>query len=249
MQEKLNTNQKLQHYAKQLNIENNNNVFFQQVDYKVAYTVQPKGGGKDLHIKFESDAGVLLLDEIATAVLLKPIVKAQEAESVQTNEQLPQEVEQVKLEAEKLRAAPDKQGMDRLNSELLEEEQVQKTLSPVAKEHVSEQVSTPSLPPASTTKQAAPSFDCSKAKKPTDMTVCANPELVALDVKNMKHYKNAKAIDANTTKAIFKASIKSKYACGTAVDCIKKVYQQSILKYRCVAAGKEVECGADTASQ
>jgi hypothetical protein len=29
----------------------------------------------------------------------------------------------------------------------------------------------------------------------------------------------------------------------------KKVYQQSILNYGCVAAGKEVDCGADTASQ
>jgi uncharacterized protein len=141
---------------------------------------------------------------------------------------------------------PHKQGMDRLNSELLEEEQVQKALSPVAKEHLSEQVATQSLPSANTTKQTAPSFDCSKAKKPTDMTVCANPELVALDLKNMKLYKNAKSRDATTTKAIFKASIKSKYACGTAVDCIKKVYQQSILNYGCVAAGKEVDCGAET---
>jgi hypothetical protein len=41
------------------------------VGYKVAYTVQPNGGGKELHIKFESDDGVHLLDEIATAALLK----------------------------------------------------------------------------------------------------------------------------------------------------------------------------------
>ena len=176
---------KIAQYAKQLTIENNDNVFFQRVGYKVAYTVQPNGGGKELHIKFESDAGVHLLDEIATAALLKPTLTGLEAESVQTNEQPPQEVDPVKPEAEqviseadKLKALPDKQGRDRLNSELLEEEQVQKTLPPVAKEHVSEQVATQSLPLASTTKQTAPSFDCSKAKKPTDMTVCANPELV-----------------------------------------------------------------------
>jgi len=247
---------KIAQYAKQLNVENNNNVFFQQVGYKVAYTVQPNGGGKELHIKFESDAGVHLLDEIATAVLLKPTLTGLEAESVQTNEQPQKEVEPVKpeaeqviSEAEKLKALPDKQGRDRLNSELLEEEQVQKTLPPVAKEHVSEQVATQSLPLASTTKQTAPSFDCSKAKKPTDMAVCANPELAALDLKNMELYKNAKSRDAPTTKAIFKASIKSKYACGTAVDCIKKVYQQSILNYGCVAAGKEVDCSADAALQ
>ena len=81
------------------------------------------------------------------------------------------------------------------------------------------------------------------------MTVCANPELVALDLKNMKRYKNAKSIDATITKEIFKASIKSKYACGTEVDCIKKVYQKSILNYGCVAAGKDLDCGADADSQ
>jgi uncharacterized protein len=54
------------------------------------------------------------------------------------------------------------------------------------------------------------------------MTICANPELVALDLKNMKLYKNAKSKDETTTKAIFKASIKSKYACGAVVDCKKK---------------------------
>jgi hypothetical protein len=114
--------------------------------------VQPNGGGKELHIKFESEAGVHLLDEIATAALLKPTLTGQEAESVQTNEQPPQEVEpvkpeaeQVKSEAEKLKAMPDKQGIDRLNSELLEEEQDQKALSSVAKEHVSEQVTTASF--------------------------------------------------------------------------------------------------------
>jgi hypothetical protein len=145
---------KIAQYAKQLNIANNNNVFFQQVEYKVVYTVQPNGGGKELHIKFESEAGVHLLGEIATAALLKPTLTGQEAESVQTNEQPPPqevepvkpEAEQVKSEAEKLKAMPDKQGIDRLNSELLEEEQVQKTLPPVAKEHISEQVATQSLP-------------------------------------------------------------------------------------------------------
>ena len=207
---------KIAQYAKQLNIENNNNVFFQQVGYKVAYTVQPNGGGKELHIKFDSDAGVHLLDEIATAALLKPALTGLEAESVQTNEQPQQEVEPVKpeaeqviSEAEKLKALPDKQGRDQLNSELLEEEQVQKTLPPAAKEYVSglQVAAMPSLPLESTTKQTAPSFDCSKAKKPTDMAVCVNPELAALDLKNMKLYKHAKSIDATTTKAIFKASI------------------------------------------
>ena len=247
---------KIAQYAKQLNIENSNNVFFQEVEYKVAYTVQPTGDGKELHVKFETDEGAHLLDEIATAALLKPTLKGQETDSVQLNGQAQQavepvkpEAEQDKLEAENLSVMQNKQGLDKLNQELLEEEQVQKTLSPVPKEQVSQQVAVQSLPTASTTKQTFPSFDCSKAKKPTDMTVCANPGLVALDLKNMKHYKNAKSRDSTTTNKIFKASIKSKYACGTEVNCIKNVYQKSILNYGCVAAGKEVDCGADAASQ
>ncbi|MFA5924377.1 MAG: hypothetical protein WC856_24310 [Methylococcaceae bacterium] len=247
---------KIAQYAKQMNIENSNNVFSQKVEYKVEYTVQPTGDGKELHVKFETDAGVHLLDEIVTAALLKPTLEGQETDGIQHIGQPTQEDEPVKpeadkdkSEAEKLRVMQNKQGLDKLNQELLEEEQVQKTLSPVPKEHVSQQVTVQSLPPASTTKPTAPSFDCSKAKKPTDITVCANSELVALDLKNMKRYKNAKSIDATTTKEIFKASIKSKYACGTEVDCIKKVYQKSILNYGCVAAGKDLDCGADADSQ
>jgi len=77
------------------------------------------------------------------------------------------------------------------------------------------------------------------------MTVCANSELVSLDIKNMQLYKKAKAIDASTTKTIFNASIKSKYACGTDIECIKQVYQKSIYNYGCVAAGKTLHCSAE----
>jgi uncharacterized protein len=104
------------------------------------------------------------------------------------------------------------------------------------------------VPPVTATKPKAPSFDCSKTKKAADMAVCASPELVDLDIKNMQLYKKAKAMNAAATKRIFEASIKSKYACGTDIDCIKKVYQKSIYNYGCVAAGKTSDCSADAAS-
>ena len=77
-----------------------------------------------------------------------------------------------------------------------------------------------------------------------DIAVCTNPELVALDLDNMKLYKKAKSIDATATKAIFNASIKMKYACKANVDCIKQVYQKSIVNYGCIAAGKTSDCSA-----
>ena len=227
------------------------------MEYHAEYTLQPNGGGKDLHVDFKNDTWVHLLDEIATSALLKPTLTEQEAGSLRLNEQPKPEVksvnpeakEQAKLDAEKPRAMTHKPGLDKLNAELLEEEGAQKTLSQEPKDHVSEQVAPTFVPPVTATKPKAPSFDCSKAKKPTDMTVCANPELVDLDIKNLQFYKKAKAINAATTKAIFTASIKSKYACGTDIGCIEEVYQKSIINYGCVAAGKTLDCRADNASQ
>ena len=244
---------KIAQYAKQLNIENSNNVFSQNVEYKAEYTLQPNAEeGKDLHVDFENDAWVHLLDEITTAALLKPTLNGQEANSVQLNEQpkpevesvKPEAAEQAKFDAEKLKAMQIKQGLNKLNQELREEEQVQKTLPKVIKEQVSEQVARPLVAPVTATKQTAPSFDCSKARRSTDIAVCTNPELVALDLKNMKLYKKAKAMNAAATKEIFNASIKLKYACGANVECIKQVYQKSILNYGCVADGKALDCGA-----
>lgn len=243
---------KISQYARQFNIENSINVFTQDVEY----TLQPTGDGKEPHVEIESDAWVHLLDEIITSALLRPTLEVQETDNVLKNEISKQEVErvkpeteQVKLETEKLKAMQEKQGLDRLNKELLEAEQVQKELSQITKKQVSQQVATQALPPVTTTKQFSPSFDCTKAHKLTDITVCANSDLAALDVENMKLYKNAKFIDAVATKKIFKESIKSKYACGTDVDCIKKVYKRSIRNYRCVGADKKLDCGADAAPQ
>jgi len=134
--------------ASQLNIANSHNVFSQNVEYHAEYTLQPNGGGKDLHVGFKNEAWVHLLDEIATSALMKPTLNEQEVGSVQLHEQpkpgvkpVNHEVKELaKLDAEKPSAMTHRPGLDKFNAELLEEEQAQKTLSQEPKHHVSEQV-------------------------------------------------------------------------------------------------------------
>ncbi|MFI3215507.1 MAG: hypothetical protein QX192_01730 [Methylococcales bacterium] len=90
--------------------------------------------------------------------------------------------------------------------------------------------------PAPVVVQPQPAFDCKKATKPTEITICANPELAALDVENMAAYKNAKNRDPIASKEILSASVKSKYACGMDISCIKSSYEKSIVDFKCVAA-------------
>ena len=97
--------------------------------------------------------------------------------------------------------------------------------------------------PTNQAQSSHPSFDCSKATTPTDITICATAELAALDVNNMSVYKQAKLINPNLTKSIWRESIKYKYACGTEVDCIEHIYQKSISLYGCVI--KNARCQND----
>ena len=229
---------KIAEYAKQFNIENSSNVFTQDVEYSVQLT----GNGKEQHAEIEGVAWGNLLDQIVTSALLKTTLEAQETDHVQLNEQPKQEVERLKpeSEADKLGAMQEKQALERLNKELLEAEQAQKEL---LQERTSPQgVPTQSLPSVTTAKQISPSFNCAKATKPTEITICVNPDLAALDVKNMNLYIKAKSIDVAATKEIWKESIKSKYDCGTDVECIKEVYKKSIINYGCVGADKESDC-------
>ena len=239
---------KIAQYAKQLNIENSNNIFTQAIEY----SVKPVGYGKEPLVEFEGSAWAHLLDEITTAVLLKPTLDLQETYSVQKDEQpkqavetLESEADQAKLEANKIRTLREKQGLDKLNNELLEAEQIEKYLSQatnISKEKTPHPVVSQSVP--TQPKPFSPSFNCANVSKPTELTICANPELAALDVENMQIFKKAKITDPVATNEIWKASIKSKYACGTDVDCIKTVYKKSIRHYSCVAA--EDTSGCDT---
>lgn len=227
-------------YAKQFSIENNGNVFAKNVEY----SVKPTGEGKAPQVEIESAVWAHLLDEITTAVLLKPTLDMRETFTVQQNDSPEQddrnsqpEIEQAENAVDKNKVLQQKQGLARLNQELLEAEQAEQEL-------LKEKAAAQSLPPT-TIKQIPPSFNCAKAIKATEITICTNAELAALDVENMKRYKDAKDIDAVATREIWKASIKSKYACGTNVDCIKMVYKKSILNYSCLSADNDSDCGVD----
>jgi hypothetical protein len=236
-------------YAEQFNIENSGNVFTLDIEYRV----QLVGEGKTQQVEIEDAAWANVLDQMITSALLKPTLDVEVTDPVPLNEppkhdvaRLKPETEQAKVEEDKLSATLQKQGLEKLNKELLEAEQVQKEM---LQERASEQAATPSLPSVTTTKPISPSFNCSKASKPTEITICTHSDLAALDVKNRDLYVKAKSINAVATKEIWKESIKSKYACGTDVDCIKAVYNQSIKRYSCVGAGKIPDCVADTVDQ
>ncbi|WP_333874616.1 lysozyme inhibitor LprI family protein [Methylobacter sp.] len=239
-------------YAEQFNIENSGNVFTQDIEYRV----QLIGKSKAQQVEIEDAGWANVLDQIITFALLKPTLEVKD--NVQLDEQPKQnvarvksqleqekpEAEQAKLEDDKLRATLQKQGLEKLNKELLEAEQVKKEM---LQEQASQQAATQSSAP--TTKQISPSFNCSKASKPTEVTICAHSDLAALDVKNRDLYDKAKSINATATKEIWKESIKSKYACGTDVGCIKESYNQSIKHYECVGAGKTPDCAVDSVDQ
>jgi hypothetical protein len=240
-------------YAEQFNIDNSGNVFSQDIEYKV----QLAGESKTQQIEIEDAGWANVLDQMITFALLKPTLAVEVTDPVPLNEppqqavaRLKTEVEQekpaaepAKVEEDPLKAALQRQGLDKLNQELLEAEQVQKEM---LQERASQPAATPSLPSMTTAKPISPSFNCSKASKPTEITICTHRELAALDVENSKRYKNAKDIDAVATHEIWKESIKSKYACGTNVDCIKEVYKKSIQSYGCVSSDKNSDCVADT---
>lgn len=232
-------------YAKQFNIENDSNVFTENVQY----SVKPTGPGKEPHVEFESAAWAHLFDEVITAVLLKTSLGMQETFSIEHNEPPKQDAQRLKAETEQLDNEVDdtitlqqKQGLERLNRELLEAKQAEQEI-------LNEKRTRQSLAPVTATTQISPGFNCAKATKATELTICANAELAALDVENLKVYKDAKDIDAVATREIWKASIKSKYACGSNVACIKNVYKKSILDYGCISSDSDSDCGVNNAPQ
>lgn len=234
-------------YAEQFNIENSANVFAQDIEYRV----QLMGEAREPHIEIEDAEWANVLDQLITFALLKPTFDIEETSHVQLDQQ-PQhsvapvkpETEQEELEDDKLRATLQQQGLEKLNKKVQEAEHVQKEL---LQKRAAQQAATPSS--AAATEPVSPSFDCRKASKPTEVTICTHADLAALDVTNRDLYVKAKSINATTTKEIWTASMRSKYACGTDVDCINAVYEQSIKHYGCIGAGKTPDCDADTVGQ
>ena len=218
-------------YAKELHIDNGNNVFLQNIDYSVLTSK----GLKTPTIEFLSTPFAHLLDEIVTAVLLKPTLELKSTSAIAVNEPLKDIITEV-VQPEVNEDKPSlKQDFPVVKTVELEPKKLQVSQETTTTVHVETSL-----------KQTTPSFNCSIAIKPTDITICNTADLVRLDNENMQLYKNAKAIDLVMSKNIWFASIKSKYACKATVDCIAQVYKKSMRDYDCVANKDKVNCKADT---
>jgi len=215
-------------YARQLNIENNINVFTQKIDYSVKLV----GDNKMLNVEIESAPWSHLLEEIIMSVLSKPIVGFQPIDNSSVRKQV---VEPFRIEV----ATPIQktQDIEESSSQGIKPEPIEKVLQ---NKQDAQKNTTQLMQSKTNTKPIPPGFDCSKATKLTDMTICAKSDLASLDLENMKIYKNAKIIDSVGTKQIWKESIRSKYACGSDVLCITKAYEKSIQRYRCIIANKKM---------
>ncbi|POZ50023.1 lysozyme inhibitor LprI family protein [Methylovulum psychrotolerans] len=119
---------KISEDARELDIDNNINVFTKK-DFE--YSVQPTDDGKELYVESENTLWVSLLNDIASSALLKPILEVKKAEQIRQNAQEKQEVENLKqeaeaskLEAERLSALQEKQEADQLKQDLLAKQAV-----------------------------------------------------------------------------------------------------------------------------
>ena len=215
-------------YARQLNIENNINVFTQKIDYSVKLV----GDNKMLNVEIESASWAHLLEEIITSILSKPTVGFQPIDNSSVRKQV---VEPFRIEV----ATPIQktQDIEESSSQGIKPEPIEKVLQ---NKQDAQKNTTQLMQSKINTKPIPPGFDCSKATKLTDMTICAKSDLASLDLENMKIYKNAKIMDSVGTKQIWKESIRSKYACGSDVLCITKAYEKSIQRYRCIIANKKM---------
>jgi hypothetical protein len=234
----MNRKPKISQYARELNIDDSINVFTKK---DVEYSVQPTDDGKELYVELESVVWVNLLDNIVSSALFKPILEVKKANEIQQNEQIKdqakQEIEQLqeqtkqaKVETEKLKAIDEKQNAEQLKQDLVDAQKSKLTQR------------NQELP--TTIKIVSPAFDCKKAKSPTEITICANPELSALDVENMTAYKKAKLEDPIETKETLSLSIKQKNSCKMNVKCIKDSYIDSITKFECIS-GETAACEGD----
>lgn len=212
---------KVADYARQLHIEHSINVFTQDI----TFSVKPTGKSKNPQLTVDTTAWEQLLDKITTAILLKPTLELQKNNPVRPTKPVIQKVEPLKPAVE-------------INTTLQEKEVIPLLTKTIEKAAPTKKASPPqqNTLPGATIKATSPGFDCSKATKPTDTTICGNAKLSALDVDNMSLYKNAKTINPVTARDIWKASIKSKYLCKTDINCIANVYKKSIQRYQCVAA-------------
>ena len=90
---------------------------------------------------------------------------------------------------------------------------------------------------ATSQSQAAPSFDCSKARLPDEKAICASADLSALDVALNDGYQRLIAkLGRATANKIHAPFLRQRHACKSDADCIAKVGANEIPMFQLVDA-------------
>jgi hypothetical protein len=78
------------------------------------------------------------------------------------------------------------------------------------------------------------SFDCAAAKlSAAEQAICHNPELASLDMQLTEIYKNSLVMisNASAVKSLARSQFSQRAQCADDVQCLKKWYEQSILRF------------------
>ena len=76
-----------------------------------------------------------------------------------------------------------------------------------------------------------PSFDCAKAALPTEKTICADPQLSAIDRLIADAYKNFEPAYGGDKKTIARGLVADRNACGSDTICIAAVLNNALETY------------------
>ncbi|MDX8499866.1 hypothetical protein RFM99_15715 [Mesorhizobium sp. VK4C] len=82
----------------------------------------------------------------------------------------------------------------------------------------------------------SPSFDCLKATKADEKTICANEQLAKNDQLTTKAFNEARAKNRDVALARARAFLKLRAACQTNVDCIANAQTQVVLDFGLLGA-------------
>jgi hypothetical protein len=99
--------------------------------------------------------------------------------------------------------------------------------------------------PDSSNIAATPSFNCRDAVQPDEVAICANPELARLDRAVVEGYQRMLRTDGSrAAKSVAEPLLGRRHACGTDIDCIKRVQLTAIAAFQARGAPVQVPAPA-----
>ena len=92
---------------------------------------------------------------------------------------------------------------------------------------------------------ATPSFNCLGATRPDELSICATPELARLDRAVVEGYERMLRTDGSgAAKSVAEPLLGRRHACGTDIDCIKRVQLTAIAAFQARGAPVQVPAPA-----